>query len=439
MKKFRQYITLSMILACVSTSLQSCLFEEKDYFDQPAAIRLTEDVNHYQKILQDAPNGWVLEYNIGEDNPMGVIPVLCRFEAGKVDMSTTYPSSGTKPGDVYSSLYSIKSEQSTLLSFDTYNPLLHVFGTPGIANPRKPNSTLEGDYEFILRSGTAEQVVLEGRKYHNRMVLNRLDKDVDWKVYIRDTRQVEDEAFLSTYKLMNKDQELARLKRKNFIFDYTSSEADGSTDNIPFMYTPTGLKLYNPVLVNGIKAENFKWNKETLSFDCTDKGAEQVTLTGYYPDGFTPYADFLGTYTLTVHLPTIADGNVDWSKTQTMTVKIEQKEVNRSYVMTGANLTMPLPLVYNRGTGTLSIESVKVGPYSKYYMAICMAAKTGYYGLGAGSLTAKIAVSEPMTISFVGSQTDISGFALVAYEDEGYAKRLGWWDWYGEPVLVKQQ
>ena len=84
MKKFRQYITLSMILACVSTSLQSCLFEEKDYFDQPAAIRLTEDVNHYQKILQDAPNGWVLEYNIGEDNPMGVIPVLCRFEAGKV-------------------------------------------------------------------------------------------------------------------------------------------------------------------------------------------------------------------------------------------------------------------------------------------------------------------------------------------------------------------
>ena len=73
MKKFRQYITLSMILACVSTSLQSCLFEEKDYFDQPAAIRLTEDVNHYQKILQDAPNGW-----------MGVIPVLCRFEAGKV-------------------------------------------------------------------------------------------------------------------------------------------------------------------------------------------------------------------------------------------------------------------------------------------------------------------------------------------------------------------
>ena len=198
MKKFRQYITLSMILACVSTSLQSCLFEEKDYFDQPAAIRLTEDVNHYQKILQDAPNGWVLEYNIGEDNPMGVIPVLCRFEAGKVDMSTTYPSSGTKPGDVYSSLYSIKSEQSTLLSFDTYNPLLHVFGTPGIANPRKPNSTLEGDYEFILRSGTAEQVVLEGRKYHNRMVLNRLDKDVDWNVYIRDTRQVEDEAFLST-------------------------------------------------------------------------------------------------------------------------------------------------------------------------------------------------------------------------------------------------
>ena len=130
-----------MILACVSTSLQSCLLEEKDYFDQPAAIRLTEDVNHYQKILQDAPNGWVLEYNIGEDNPMGVIPVLCRFEAGKVDMSPTYPSSGTKPGDVYSSLYSIKCEQSTLLSFDTYNPLLQVYGTQGNAIPSMPYST----------------------------------------------------------------------------------------------------------------------------------------------------------------------------------------------------------------------------------------------------------------------------------------------------------
>lgn len=84
MKKFKKYMMLACMLFGVGISLQSCLFEEEDTFEQSAANRLTENINRYERILQGVPNGWLMEYYIGSNYEYGGIPILCRFKDGRV-------------------------------------------------------------------------------------------------------------------------------------------------------------------------------------------------------------------------------------------------------------------------------------------------------------------------------------------------------------------
>ena len=47
-----------------------------------------------------------------------------------------------------------------MLTFDSYNPLIHMF-----SGPLGLNMNLGGDYEFIIMSATPDKVILQGKKY----------------------------------------------------------------------------------------------------------------------------------------------------------------------------------------------------------------------------------------------------------------------------------
>ena len=67
-------------MALVCLGLQSCLFQEEDYFDDSSANRATADVKRCSELLEAAPNGWVMEYYVGKDTRWEVLPVLCKFD-----------------------------------------------------------------------------------------------------------------------------------------------------------------------------------------------------------------------------------------------------------------------------------------------------------------------------------------------------------------------
>ena len=123
MKKNR---TIYFLLALVCLGLQSCLFQEEDYFDDSSANRATADVKRCSELLEAAPNGWVMEYYVGKDYSLGGITLLCKFDGQRVTMASQIAGAD----ETVSSLYSVKSEQATMLSFDTYNYLVHYFGQP---------------------------------------------------------------------------------------------------------------------------------------------------------------------------------------------------------------------------------------------------------------------------------------------------------------------
>lgn len=438
MKKFKKYMMLACMLFGVGISLQSCLFEEEDTFEQSAANRLTENINRYERILQGVPNGWLMEYYIGSNYEYGGIPILCRFKDGRVEMATTFEADGVKPGTVVTSLYKLGSNQSTVLSFDTYNPLIHYFGTPGLVDISNPNTTLGGDYEFVMREGAGDKIVMEGTKYGNRMVLTPLPEDADWKSYISGALQIEDAAFLKNFKIMDQAKELGSLSRSNWTLSY---RPEGSKEkiNVPFVYTSTGLKLREPMEVNGVKVMNFTWNSERMSFNCTDAGAEQVSLVSVYPEGYMPYEKFLGTYTLTAGQP-VKEGTSYVLKPRDLTVTIEQDVEGESYLIKSEDIDIPIPLSYDRGSGSVELVPKKLGALSKYYIGMRISVDTGLYPVGIASLIGEVTTEDPFTLVLVddGTGWGATGFSLYAYGDVAYSEELGYWDWFDRPVFVKQ-
>ena len=111
--------------------LQLMCNEEEDLFDKSAAERMNEALTKYKAILQDDPQGWVMEF-YPSDRSMGGYTYTAKFDNGKVDMTSELSlnsSSGDKwpAGTVVTSYYRVISEQSALLTFDTYNLLFHSF------------------------------------------------------------------------------------------------------------------------------------------------------------------------------------------------------------------------------------------------------------------------------------------------------------------------
>ena len=107
-------------------------------------------------------------------------------------------SAKTASGKEASSLYKVTSEESTVLTFDSFNEFIHCFSEPIMGM----NTNLEGDYEFVYMGQEDNKVILQGRRYHNTMVMTPLTQGIDWKDYIGQLNLIEREAFLKTYSLM---------------------------------------------------------------------------------------------------------------------------------------------------------------------------------------------------------------------------------------------
>lgn len=136
---------------------------------------MNEALTKYKAILQDDPQGWVMEF-YPSDRSMGGYTYTAKFDNGKVDMTSELSlnsSSGDKwpAGTVVTSYYRVISEQSALLTFDTYNLLFHFFSEP------RGSSDVDGyasDYEFVFMEVSEDRIVLKGKKYGNKMVMTKL-------------------------------------------------------------------------------------------------------------------------------------------------------------------------------------------------------------------------------------------------------------------------
>lgn len=408
------------LLTCVCLMMQSCLFNEDDIFDESSAQRAIASVNECQEILKGAANGWLLEYYTGEDGEYGGFNVLARFDGNNVIMAADFATDNYEIGEESTSLYKVESYQGTELSFDSYNELIHEFCEPSGYN----SPGYAGDYEFVFRSVSKEKIVLTGKKHGVTLIMTPLPAETNWQEKLTNIANVVSQASYVTYKLIVNGQEITKMGQEEHAFSVTKVDETGETtvSLYPFIYTEEGIKMYEPLVVNGVEINNFKWDNENLTYICTDTGVD-AKIEFYCPEG---YLNYLGNYILQ-----LANG-------QRIQLELKQKMIGKSFAMNFVLSGTPIEFVYNYNmtTDCIDVPSQTVGVYQGYNVLLYPGIPGGnFYADDSAVFQGRIANTDPLTIKFTYVNNPICTLMLLVYQ-----KTDGWYGFstmFQDVTLIK--
>lgn len=415
MKKQKIYTVIGMLALLL---LGSCsLHEEDNVFDDSSANRISEALKNYREILSAPENGWVMSYYPSQNQSLGGYNLLVKFSK---DGKATIAGEVSDPDDTVTSLYSLVQSSGPLLTFDSYNEILHLFS--------EPLSGLGGDFQFTVMSAAPDKVVLSGTKTRNTITLVPMPKEQTWVKYLEGVAKVQNEVFLGTFHLMVNGKEIGAVMQDNNVFTLTSSGENGpiETQSIPFIYTDDGIKLYEPLTVNGVTMTSFKADLEKVSFVCTDAGVD-AKFEAFYPEGYRFYNQLVGTY-----------------KLGTKTVAVAANPDGKTYTLTGFYSRSTVQADYVRSMGTLSIISQYVGMYGSYFAYLCVWNTTSgnlTWTPGSG-MTGVNSADDPLTISFIDNGVWGESDSFIVYAFSGQppvnSNAVGTVERIVGPVLVKQ-
>lgn len=276
-----------ILCAALVAGFSSCNREIDDVFDESPAHRLNHAIKEYTQLLSDAENGWVMEYMAQPDQP--AYPLLVKFTAGgSVTVAAKNPVSS---GDEYkekSSLYEIIADNGPVLTFNTYNELLHAFSNPEDDPSTDDNEAgrgHEGDYEFIVYRAAKDHFVLKGKKYGFTINMTKVPADLAWEDYFTKLEEIRSSYFSSKIKtiFLNTDKGNYTISGMGSgLFNFVPEGGDPISQTITHPYT---VRLDGTVYLNvpftgekgDLNLQNFSVAEDGTLY-CTDKG-QTATMT----------------------------------------------------------------------------------------------------------------------------------------------------------------
>ena len=277
-------IILGAALAFVSLSLTSCLHDNEELFDKPAAERMQEAIKADKELLESASNGWQMRYYTGEQYTGGGYTMFMKFKSGKA-----YVASDLATADmVTSSSYDVITDRGPVLTFNTYNTIMHY-----LAQPYQSDVDGEqGDYEFIITKTTQDSIFVKGKKWGNKFVMTRVPENVSWKETIEKMQSVKNsmrfaylpEGATSTNDAVLFDPTLRRV--------YTNGD---TSTGVPYFYDVDGVGFEEPVTIAGKEVTSLKYDEQTMNFSSADGSLQ---LNNYTPEGFKPIDEYYGSWNM---------------------------------------------------------------------------------------------------------------------------------------------
>lgn len=257
MKKFIENLLLTAVgVICFA----ACTPEEEDLFDASSANRIEATLKVDKDILTGASNGWLIEYYPSPDLAYGGYTILAKFqEDGSVVIASDIANAEQK----ITSNYTLKQSAGPVLSFDTYNEIMHFFSDPhnpaGIGTNGKG---MQGDFEFLIMDATPEKVLLKGKKNMTDLVMTPLADGVDWTSYIEQIQDADDAySQFVAYKYVEGDFHAdVKVSYRKLVITYTDAEDNLYSINAPYIITnEQELKFYEPLSINGKTIEALKY------------------------------------------------------------------------------------------------------------------------------------------------------------------------------------
>ena len=352
-----------VIVAAALLSLTSCLKDQTDVFETPSSQRMQDYLANVRSLLTDSSNknGWVLSYYPGKDYAtcyMGVV-----FEAQKV---TAYSQDAPETG--VTSSYKLTEDDGPVLSFDTYNSVLHYYATSDASHYQARG----GDFEFEIKSVEKDRIVLRGKRSGNYCYLDKLSK--------------EPSAFLT--EINAAEQALSIV---SFTGEITGGLVDGFLDagshtlsigrkdadatemvSARYMVVPGGIHINEPFTFQGVTFEDFVYVEDPENPTAGTFTGSGITFEKVVPEGYVSYSYFLGKYTLKY-----ANGS--------FIVELVPYENGSSFKLKGFCDKFEPIITYNGARGYLSWIVQEVGSAGSNVIKLCpLDSDAGYLGWAEG-------------------------------------------------------
>ena len=254
----KKYIYMCLA-ACL---LVSCSQEEEAVYGKgnSYAKRTGETSTEYVNLLEGATNGWLLSMYVGTGQQYGGYNYILKFHQGKV----TALSEATTEEDT--SLYTLNFSEKSILTFDTYNKVLHQFVEPSALFPEGKI----GDNQLVIQSYENGVFTLKGQRSNNLMTLRKLEGEAT--AYLSKIRERQSlfrvsDAYPITINGKEVDFELQPSNRQFIAREGTTVIKKA------YIYTENGFKLYEPITIAGKTFSEF-----TLSADNSEIIADDASI-----------------------------------------------------------------------------------------------------------------------------------------------------------------
>ena len=201
-------------LAVVSMTVASCSREEDHIWEQSAAERLDAARSADLEILCAATNGWEMLY-FTESDFRGVNFLLKFADNGSVTVATRNADTGNAYQEE-TSAYDVITDDGPVLSFNTYNSLLHRYADPDPDQTQQTDGVGEGgDYEFKIMSISSD--LRENVRYFNPAIVAyscRRQAFLDFQCHCSGLRPFESYASGCVQKLCDRPSDGFRARRR---------------------------------------------------------------------------------------------------------------------------------------------------------------------------------------------------------------------------------
>ncbi len=257
----RKYILLLLTAAVVCSA---CKRDEESLFSESAAQRIQTSLNNTQKALVSATNGWEMLYFPNPESA-GYSVLLQFFADGHVRAASRNPQT---TANIYKedsrSTWDIKADYGPILTFDTYNNIIHAW-----ADPQTDGDGYLGDYEFLILEANNDYIRLKGKKHEAYVTMFRLGDNQDWRAYF-------DEVYAQREMIVKRNDgtefnynvngtaEKMTYKNGMMIVD----QAKGIW--YPFVVRPNGIRFERGIELGGVTTYDFVINEDMTKLVCTN-------------------------------------------------------------------------------------------------------------------------------------------------------------------------
>ena len=258
MKKTYRFISACSVcfaLCAAPAALTSCQFEDEDFFEESASLRVEHTNEKVQQLLVAPEHGWVLQYFCGT----GVahfegFNILARFDKnGKVTLAGDHRYLRNNQAGKYtesSSIYELLLEDGPVLALNTWNDVLTPFVDPvspwqAPRSLNKDGAGMQGDNNFVIMKYSDDEVQLRGERYNGHSRLVRCDRP--WEEYLADCAKLRDyvsSSLITSYYITNGSDTLYLTGLTNGRIRYSERLNDPlKNDSLSGVYTPVSLRL----------------------------------------------------------------------------------------------------------------------------------------------------------------------------------------------------